>query len=355
MELSSRVITPEGYLIADVVLCRTGIQEYHSSELQGVTGEPRIIRVYRPASEVFAPEAVASFRLKPFCNGHGDMINTGNIKRYQVGTIGESLAQDGDRLVGKVVITDQATINEIQRGKTQVSCGYDADYDWTAGLTPDGIEYEAVQRNIRGNHLALVEEGRCGCQCVIKDGSIKLENENEVKDMPVEGAPVMAAPDIGAQIATLTAMVQALTEVVNKLAGAETAELPAGEVPAEGEMTGDVETPDMAEIKADDPAAATTDGLLRVYDDARALVGGSVKIAGSNAKQIKASALKLKYPSGSFDGKSYAYLSARFDAALAERDQQTAMDAAINGANKAPTTSMDARAKFIKRQNGGKK
>lgn len=347
MELSSRVITPEGYLIADVVLCRTGIQEYHSSELEGVQGEPRIIRVYRPASEVFAPEAVASFRLKPFCNGHGDMINTGNIKRYQVGTIGESLAQDGDRLVGKVVITDQATINEIQRGKTQVSCGYDADYDWTAGLTPDGIEYEAVQRNIRGNHLALVEEGRCGCQCVIKDGSIKLENENEVKDMPPE-----APTDIGAQIATLTAMVQALTEMVGKMTSAE---MPAGEVPAEGEMTGEVITPDMAEIKADDPEAATTDGLLKVYDDAKSLVGAGVKITGSNAKQIKAAALKLKYPSASFDGKSYAYLSARFDAALAERDQQTAMDSAVRGANVAPSSSMDARKKFIARQNGGKK
>lgn len=355
MDLSSRVITPEGYLLADVVLCRAGIQEYHSSELEGVQGKPRIIKVYRPASEVFTPEAIASFRLKPFCNGHGEMINTGNIKRYQVGTIGENLTRDGEQLAGKVIITDQATINEIQRGKTQVSCGYDADYDWVPGLTPGGIEYEAVQRNIRGNHLALVEEGRCGCQCAIKDEGIKLENENEVKDAPVEGAPVMAAPDIGAQIATLTAMVQALTEVVNKLAGAETAELPAGEVPAEGEMTGDVETPDMAEIKADDPAAATTDGLLRVYDDARALVGGSVKIAGSNAKQIKASALKLKYPSGSFDGKSYAYLSARFDAALAERDQQTAMDSAVRGANVAPSSSMDARKKFIARQNGGKK
>lgn len=352
MELSSRIITPEGYLIAEVVLCRTGIQEYHSSELQGAQGEPRIIRVYRPEGEVFAPEAIASFRLKPFCNGHGAMIDTGNIKQYQAGTISDNLWRAGDSLVGRVIITDQLTINAIRGGKTQVSCGYDADYDWTPGLTPDGVGYEAVQRNIRGNHLALVDEGRCGCQCAIKDEGIKLENENEVKDAPVEGAPVMAAPDIGAQIATLITMMQALTEKVDKIAGAEMAE---GEVPTEGEMTGEVITPDMAEIKADDPEAATTDGLLRVYDEAKALVGAGVKITGSNAKQIKAAALKIKYPSASFDGKSYAYLSARFDAALAERDQQTAMDAAINGANKAPTTSMDARAKFIKRQNGGKK
>lgn len=349
MELSSRVITPEGYLIAEVVLCRTGIQEYHSSELQGAQGEPRIIRVYRPEGEVFAPEAIASFRLKPFCNGHGAMIDTGNIKQYQAGTISDNLWRAGDSLVGRVIITDQLTINAIRGGKTQVSCGYDADYDWTPGLTPDGVGYEAVQRNIRGNHLALVDEGRCGCQCAIKDGSNKLENE-KLKDM--EEMPPAVVPDLSTQIATLITMMQALTEKVDKIAGAE---MPAGEVPAEGEMTGEVITPDMAEIKADDPEAATTDGLLKVYDDAKSLVGAGVKITGSNAKQIKAAALKLKYPSASFDGKSYAYLSARFDAALAERDQQTAMDSAVRGANVAPSSSMDARKKFIARQNGGKK
>lgn len=349
MELSSRVITPEGYLIAEVVLCRTGIQEYHSSELQGAQGEPRIIRVYRPASEVFAPEAIASFRLKPFCNGHGAMIDTGNIKQYQAGTISDNLWRAGDSLVGRVIITDQLTINAIRGGKTQVSCGYDADYDWTPGLTPDGVGYEAVQRNIRGNHLALVDEGRCGCQCAIKDGSNKLENE-KLKDM--EEMPPAVVPDLSTQIATLITMMQALTEKVDKIAGAEMAE---GEVPTEGEMTGEVITPDMAEIKADDPEAATTDGLLRVYDEAKALVGAGVKITGSNAKQIKAAALKIKYPSASFDGKSYAYLSARFDAALAARDQQTAMDAAVRGANATPTSSMDARKKFIEKQNEGKK
>lgn len=349
MELSSRIITPEGYLIAEVVLCRTGIQEYHSSELQGAQGEPRIIRVYRPEGEVFAPEAIASFRLKPFCNGHGAMIDTGNIKQYQAGTISDNLWRAGDSLVGRVIITDQLTINAIRGGKTQVSCGYDADYDWTPGLTPDGVGYEAVQRNIRGNHLALVDEGRCGCQCAIKDGSNKLENE-KLKDM--EEMPPAVVPDLSTQIATLITMMQALTEKVDKIAGAEMAE---GEVPTEGEMTGEVITPDMAEIKADDPEAATTDGLLRVYDEAKALVGAGVKITGSNAKQIKAAALKIKYPSASFDGKSYAYLSARFDAALAARDQQTAMDAAVRGANATPTSSMDARKKFIEKQNEGKK
>ncbi|MGB1276011.1 MAG: DUF2213 domain-containing protein, partial [Nannocystaceae bacterium] len=68
------------------------------------------------------------------------------------------------------VMTDKATIEAIESGKRQVSNGYMADYDMTPGVTPDGQEYDAVQRNIRGNHIAIVDRARCGPVCAVADG-----------------------------------------------------------------------------------------------------------------------------------------------------------------------------------------
>ena len=54
----------------------------------------------------------------------------------------------------------------------QLSNGYLADFDFTPGTSPEGEAYDATQSNIRGNHIALVEAGRCGESCRISDGLV---------------------------------------------------------------------------------------------------------------------------------------------------------------------------------------
>ena len=54
---------PEGYLLClNVPVARTGVQEYLPEEL-GLPGNgpPGMVEVYRPDSEVFSPETIASF------------------------------------------------------------------------------------------------------------------------------------------------------------------------------------------------------------------------------------------------------------------------------------------------------
>lgn len=159
--------TPEGYLICrDVPLARTGDQTYYAHELPGVPARNGMITALREEDEVFSPEAIESFRGKPFTDDHPDEdVTTENWRALMRGVIMNPRRGEGlltDHLIGDIIVYDPATIAKIRSGKREVSNGYDADYE----LLEPG---RARQVNIRGNHVSLVDEGRCGPSCAIRD------------------------------------------------------------------------------------------------------------------------------------------------------------------------------------------
>ena len=165
-----RYKTPEGYLICvDSILARTGKQTYNRSEIFGDSENDGLIEVDRKAEEVFSPETMASFENKPICVEHPDVdVNSGNISEFAVGFVRDihKGEYEGEPvMLGTLVITDAKTIEEIEEGKhTDLSCGYDCDIEDTEN---------PQQRNIRGNHVALCEQGRAGIARImdsVKDG-----------------------------------------------------------------------------------------------------------------------------------------------------------------------------------------
>ena len=154
-----RYKTPEGYLICvDSILARTGKQTYKRSEIFGDSENDGLIEVDRKAEEVFSPETMASFENKPICVEHPDVdVNSGNISEFAVGFVRDihKGEYEGEPvMLGTLVITDAKTVEEIEEGKhTDLSCGYDCDIDDSEN---------PQQKNIRGNHVALCEQGRAG-------------------------------------------------------------------------------------------------------------------------------------------------------------------------------------------------
>jgi hypothetical protein len=73
---------------------------------------------------------------------------------------------ESDLLLADLIVYDQALINEIQEGKREVSCGYDCVYEPMG----DGT-YQ--QKQICGNHVAVVRAGRAGDRVAIKDSKIE--------------------------------------------------------------------------------------------------------------------------------------------------------------------------------------
>lgn len=167
--------TDEGYLVCqNVRIARTGIQEYLPSELE-VDGD-EMIPVYRTADEVFSPAAMASFEGKPLTDDHPQFwADSENVTTLMKGVV-QNIRRDGEYLVADLIVYEDYLINEIMNGKRELSCGYDSKIE----LDADGKYY---QRNIRGNHVAVVEHGRAGDEVKILDQDIKQPKKGGRKFM----------------------------------------------------------------------------------------------------------------------------------------------------------------------------
>lgn len=163
-------------LCLNVPVARTGVQEYLPEEL-GISGGTGMIPVYRPAEEVFSPEAIASFEGMPVTNDHPpDEVNIENIRRLQMGhaqNVRRGAGKESDLLLADLMITDPGLIDAILNGKREISCGY------TYELSEENGRY--IQRKIRGNHIAVVDAGRAGSRVSIKDHK-REERRNTMKN-----------------------------------------------------------------------------------------------------------------------------------------------------------------------------
>lgn len=155
-----RYKTPEGYLVCkDCIIARTGKQTYLKSELYGVSDDgDQYVEVDRKPSQVFDEKTLASFEGKPLTIDHPDVsVSPENYKNLSVGNVHNVHRGDfngQDVMYADITVYDAEAIGLIENGEMEeLSCGYDCDI--TDGPNPEQI-------NIRGNHVALCEQGRAG-------------------------------------------------------------------------------------------------------------------------------------------------------------------------------------------------
>ena len=149
--------TDEGFLRVWCRAARAGTQLYSRSD-----GSQ--IREYRPPEEVGSPESLSTFGMKPVTWTHPpELLDSENTKKFQIGYSGSQVRYNNGFVEVALTITEKDAIDQIKRrDATEVSAGYKVDYDPTPGTTPDGEDYEGIQRNIRVNHIAVVPRGRAG-------------------------------------------------------------------------------------------------------------------------------------------------------------------------------------------------
>lgn len=172
--------TPDGFLGFSARFARTGIQHYLGSQIDpegshvNDAGErlfkpDQLYPVQRDAAEVFAPRAMGSFIAKPITNDHpSEGVNVGNWGKLAKGAIGEVL-RDGEYARMSGLITDAATIADYRAGKRELSGGYQTQIIIGDGINEKGEPFVAKQSAIDGNHVALVQRGRAGSECAIRD------------------------------------------------------------------------------------------------------------------------------------------------------------------------------------------
>ena len=160
-------ITDRG-LITVAKAARTGIQEYLGSEV----GRPDlgVVRVYRPADEVFSADTLASFSHAPITIDHPpEMVTPENWDTYAVGEVSTAAGVDRKWVSLPLIVKAKGAIDAVKGGKRQLSAGYSCRLDWQGGVTDEGEAYDAVQRGITINHVAIVDAARAGPEAKIGD------------------------------------------------------------------------------------------------------------------------------------------------------------------------------------------
>jgi hypothetical protein len=159
--LSKATKLPSGALRIPAYLSRVGIFEYKRAD-------GSVFKELRQPEEVFAPASIDSFRGAPLTIGHPGKVTADSWKAVAVGHVSDAIIPeeaDGKQfLAASVIIQDATTIAQIEAGElVELSCGYECESDPTPGEF-DGQRYDAIQRNIVGNHVAIGPKdwGRAG-------------------------------------------------------------------------------------------------------------------------------------------------------------------------------------------------
>lgn len=172
LPLNQTYFTEEGYLIDRPILTSTGIFEYTNPD-------GTIRRELRLPEEVFAPESLASYKGKPVIITHdAGLITKNNVHDEGVGTILSEGYRSGNDVRAEIVIQDTDAMKRA--GLKELSLGYNLDLDETPGVW-EGQPYDAIQRNIIINHLALVLEARAGEQARLNIDSRDRKRKGDTK------------------------------------------------------------------------------------------------------------------------------------------------------------------------------
>ena len=174
--------TPQGGLIVDANLSRVGVFKYQMPD-----GSVR--REYRPQDEVFNPDSMNSFAHAPVTDDHPGRVDANNWRKVAVGHVAGAPGRKDRFLAGTLHIQHADTIAKIEKGElVELSCGYECRVDPTSGVSPEGETYDAIQRDVRGNHVALGPKGwgRAGPEVRLHlDGGMSVEDAQEAPVVPV--------------------------------------------------------------------------------------------------------------------------------------------------------------------------
>lgn len=314
--------TADGYLTTVAKAVRTGIQLYAGSEM----GRPdlRVVRVMRPAEEVFSVDSLQSFSHAPVTLDHPtEPVTQDNWKALAVGEVSTVAQKDGDWIALPLILKDGAAIKAVESGKRELSAGYTCELEFVDGH-PD---YDAIQRNIRINHLAVVDKARAGSTARIGDswgsGPIHAtDTENKgmtLKTVMVDGIGPVETTDSGALAISklLNDAAKVAATHVAELAAVQTLLDTAEKATAVAEAARDAA---LARVLTDadlDKAAAARGDLIA---KAKGLAP-SVVTDGLPALDIKKAVLADRKVD--LTGKSDAYIEARFDTLIEDSDGQT--------------------------------
>ncbi|MCZ7488186.1 DUF2213 domain-containing protein [Rhizobium rhizogenes] len=326
--------TADGYLIAEAKSVRTGIQLYSGDEV----GKPEmhVVRVYRPAEQVFADASLQSFTHAPVTMNHPDeAVTADNWKELAVGEVSTAAKKDGEWVHLPLILKDAAAISAVEDGKRELSAGYTCELVWGDGVTPDGQPFNATQTNIKINHLAIVDRARAGSQArigddaswgaapFIPDHNPKKETIMTLKTVTVDGIPVEVTDQGAVVIGTLQSRLADANVKAEKAEAAHTAALAAkdAELAKKDAELDAVKAKVLSDADLDKRVQARAD-LITVAN----VIAKDVKTEGLTDAAIRKAVVAAKLGDAAIAGKAEAYIDARFDILAEDAKKEAGAD-----------------------------
>lgn len=211
-ELQKAERTPAGFLRAPAYITRVGVFAYKMGD-----GQTR--RELRHPDDVFNKASLATLAGVPVTDDHPNvsdpetmLLTPENVSDFMVGVCGDAIGEDQKKFVtAPLTIMKQDAIDAVEGGKTQVSAGYTCDFDETPGEY-QGQAYDARQRNIVYNHVAIVERGRAGPEVRMRLDSADAvqvdalpNQEGKMEQVELGGVKYNVTPELAAAIKAATA------------------------------------------------------------------------------------------------------------------------------------------------------
>lgn len=329
-ELGKYTETPEGYLHGEFPITRPGVFPY-------MRNGGSVSQVAKLPDEVFSKETIESANNKPLTNDHPNVgVDVRNFKALSVGMTDSDAHVEDNKLVVGATITDPDMIAQVKSGKRELSIGFNADVPTESGEY-GGSQYDAAQRNIKINHIAIVDRGRAGHGISIHDSAAFVMDD----DSNIQGGTKMATMIIDNQsFEADQRVIDAANDTKKQLVAAEALVAKLKKQLAGSEDTAASSKKEADSLKGERDALKTQlkdaqdkqldqdaldkriDARLALQTSAARFVGDSFDFKGKTDREVKVAAIKTTNDAFDEKDKSDDYINAFYDSAVSLADKK---------------------------------
>lgn len=346
-----------GFLVDTPIVARIGAQTYYKQD-----GTKRV--EFRPASEVFKPESLATYQGKPITLGHVT-VNSDNAKGVVVGSCCGAASRNGVGVEVPVTVYDGEAISQAKKKIAgELSVGYstvdieepgwgsnetgeyilDKDKKDSDVIPSDWVRFDALQTEITVNHVAMVFRGRAKVAKLNLDSEQEFpytervtnkHEDSEMKKIKIDGVEYEVPVQVAIALEKADAAVSGISVKVDAAVDAAVSVITAER--------------DQLKVKVDSIPNLIAEALEKAKSDESALVtliataaDFGVKADGLDAKAIKLAVIK---EASGIDAsqKDDAYIDASFDFAVSsDKMAQQRMTVHGKGSKKDGTEKDDA-------------
>lgn len=172
----SKIVDENGFwIIKKNPISKEGVFPYLGHTISADCEPNKVYKVYRSGKTLKESVPTWDNPPKPFIEDH-EMLGEGFTAvddRHVQGVISNPVYEDGV-LYADIAVYSESLKEAIENGKKELSLGYFCKYKKESG-TFDGEEYDYVQEDMVGNHIALVDAGRCGSDVKVFDSRCTMD------------------------------------------------------------------------------------------------------------------------------------------------------------------------------------